>query len=276
MSTATLGDLFVNLLSIALPAAAMLSIVYGSEFIRTLGRKNMFLQSLMSANPDFGKFYNDIVSSPSPVYFIIPLLVMVILAIISLFVVNLGVYVYEIMVISTFLAFTAISISSIVLYFKIKRYKIKRYKTSTTAEKEVEKFKKEWRLLAALWVIVVTFYIIPALNFDNSSLFYFNYELQNFIWFEIPLVLVFPSIIFFLFAGTLSRDLIWELINKKLAEKSLHLEIYVFINGIDGKIESIHGFVINLGRYVELKTEKTFETLRYADIHRIEFIKGDK
>ncbi len=65
------------------------------------------------------------------------------------------------------------------------------------------------------------------------------------------------------------RSLIWNLINKKLAEKSLQLEIYVYIRGIDGKLESIHGYVINLGRYVELETEKEFEILRYADIQRI-------
>ena len=274
MSTLTLLTLLtflVDLLSIAVPAVAILSAFSQNEFIRNLGRKNIFLQSLMRNNPDFGKFYNKFISSLSPWYFILLLSTMVILAFISLFFVNIRVYEYVDMVVIIFLAFTVISIFSFVLYFKIKRYK-----TSTTAEKEVEKFKKEWRLLAALWVIVVTFYIIPALNFDNSSLFYFNYELQNFIWFEIPLVLVFLSIILFLFGRSLSRDLIWGLINKKLAEKSLQLEIYVFINGIDGKIESIHGFVINLGRYVKLETEKTFETLRYADIHRIEFIKGDK
>ena len=274
MSTATLGDLFVNLLSIALPAAAALPAVYGSNFIRTLGRKDMFLQILMIANRDFGKFYNDMISSPSPFYIIIPLLIMVSLAVISLFVANLGAYVYVIMVITIFVAFSLISISSIVLYFNIKRYKMS--STANILKNEVEKFKKEWRLLAVLWVIAVTSYIIPALNIEGYSGIFFNYEIQYFILIEIPLILIFLSIILFLSAGSLSRDLIWCLINKKLAEKSLLQEIDAYVRGLDGKLEIIHGFVVNLGKYMKLETEKTVEILKYADIQRISSPKGDK
>ncbi len=267
MSTANLRDLLVNLLSIALPAASILPAVYGSEFIRTLGRKNMILQSLMIANHDFGKWYNDFVSSPSTFYFIIPPLIMVILAVISLFVVSLA-NVYEIMVIITFLTFTAISIFTFVLYFKIKGYKMS--SKAEVLEEKVVKFKKEWRILAVLWIIVVTSYIIPALNVEGYYGFFLSYELQNFIWIEIPLILIFLSIILFFTAGSLLKELIWALINKKLEEKkSLLLEIDAYVRGLDGKLEIIHGCVVNLGRYVKLETEKTVAILKYTDIQRI-------
>lgn len=274
MSTATFGDFLVTLLSIALPAIAILPALYGSKFIRTLGRKNMILYSLRRANRDFDKFYNDKVSSPSPFYLIIPLLIMDFLAVISLFVVNLGTYVYENMVIFTVLAFTVISISSFVSYFNIDRYK--KSSTAETFEKKVVEFKKRWRQLAVLWVIVGTSYIIPAMNFEGYYGFFLSYTLQNFIWVAIPLLLAFLSIIFFFSAGFQSIDLTWELINKKLAEKSLLPEIDLYVRGLDGKLDIINGFIINLGKYVQLETKKTFEILKYADIQRISSPKDNK
>ena len=67
----------------------------------------------------------------------------------------------------------------------------------------------------------------------------------------------------------MSRDLIWELINKKLAEKTPSHEIDAYVRGLDGKLEIIHGFVVNLGKYMKLETEKTYEILKYSDIQRI-------
>ena len=272
MSTLTLGDFLVTLLSIVPTAVAILNAVYGSEFIRTLGRKGMILQSLMNANRDFVKFYNDMVSSPSPFYTIILIILiilpflMAILAVISTFFVNLADG-YKFMIIITFLAFILISIVSFVLYFNTKGYKIS--STAEIFEKKLVKFKKVCRILAVLWVIVVSSYIIPALNVEGYYGFSLNYEIQNFIWIYIPLLFAFITIFFFINAGFLSTNLTWDLINKKLAEKSLLPEIDAYVRGLDGKLESIHGFVVNLGRYVKLETAKTVETLKYADIQRI-------
>ena len=269
MSTATLGDLFVNLLSIVPTAVAILNAVYGSEFIRTLGRKGMILQSLMNANRDFVKFYNDMVSSPSPFYIkilIILPLIMVILAVILAFFVNLAEG-YEFMIIIIFLAFILILIVSFVLYFNIKGYKMS--STAEIFEKKLVKFKKERRIIAVLWVIVVSSYFILALNVEGYYGFFLNYEIQNFIWIETPLLFVIITFILYGIVGFLSTNLTWDLINKKLAEKSLLPEIDAYVRGLDGKLESIHGFVVNLGRYVKLETAKTVETLKYADIQRI-------
>ncbi len=267
MSTATLGDTIINLLSIVVPAATILPALYGSKFIKTLGRRYMILQSLRSANHDFNDFYIKIEYPLNPVYPVVAILVMLILSVISLLVVNLGAVVYGIMLIVTFVAFTAISIFSIVLYLSIMRYQMR--STAEIPEEKVMKFKKWWRRLAGSWVIVVTSYIIPAMNIEGYYGFFLNYEIQDFIWIAIPLTLIFFSIIFFLFAGLLSRDLTWAFINRKLAKKSLLPEIDAYVRGIDGKLETIHGFVIDLGKYVKLETAKTFEILKYADIQRI-------
>ena len=227
----------------------------------------MILQSLRCANRDFDKLYNEIEYTPIVVYTLVAILVMVFLAVISLFVVNLGTYVYEIMVIIIVLAFTVLCIFSFTFYFDIKRYKMS--STAEILEKKVMKFKKEWRILAVIWITVVTCYIIPALNIEVYSEFFFNNEIQTFIWFTIPLLLVCLSIIFFYYLGFQSTELTRNLINKKLAEKSLLPEIDAYVRGLDGKLEIIHGFIVNLGRYVKLETEKTCEILKYADIQRI-------
>lgn len=107
-------------------------------------------------------------------------------------------------------------------------------------------------------------------------MFFLDYEIQNFSWVAVPLLLVFLSILLFLFAGLMSMDLIWELINKKLAEKTPSHEIDAYVRGLDGKLDIINGFIINLGKYVQLETKKTFEILKYADIQRICSPKGNK
>ena len=58
MSTVTLYDYIINLLSVTLPAVTIVPVLYGNKFIRTLGRKYMILDSLRSANPNFDNFYN--------------------------------------------------------------------------------------------------------------------------------------------------------------------------------------------------------------------------
>ena len=227
----------------------------------------MILDSLRSANPNFDNFYNKIEYPLNPIYIAVAILVMLILSVVSLFIVNLGSDVYEIMVNATFVAFTAISLVSITSYLRIKRYRTQ--STAEILEKKVVKFKKRWRRLAASWVIVVASYVIPALNFEGYYGFFFNYETQNFIWIWIPLMLIFISVILFFSAGLMSTNLTWDLINKNLAEKSLLPEIDAYVRGIDGKLETMHGFVINIGKYVKLETAKTIEILKYADIQRI-------
>lgn len=46
-------------------------------------------------------------------------------------------------------------------------------------------------------------------------------------------------------------------------------EIDAYVRGIDGKLETMHSFVIFLGKYVKLEAAKTIEILKYADIQRI-------
>ena len=142
--------------------------------------------------------------------------------------------------------------------------------------KSVMKFRKALGVLAFIWVIIVISYFIIALNFDSYSLFFLDYEIQIFIWVAVPLLLAFLSIILFLHVGLMSRDLTWELINKKLAEKSPSQEIDAYVRGLDGKLDIINGLIINLGKYVQLETKKTFEILKYADIQRISSPKDNK
>ena len=213
MSIATLGDLLVRFITIVLSGAALLPAFYESKIINSLGRKKMFLQMLKFASPDFDKFYNGIISSPRPFYFIFIPLIMVIGSIISLFVPNIGANVYVYMIIFTFVAFTVISIYSIIFYFRIEKYKM-----SSSADKlkeQVSQFRKAWGLLAFIWVLILISYFIIALNFDTYSLFFLDYVIQNFIWVAVPLLLVFLSIILFLLAGFQSIDLTWKLINKQ-------------------------------------------------------------
>ena len=234
----------------------------------------MLLQTLMFANYHFGKFYIYIISSLRPFYLIFIPLIMVIGSIISLFAPNIGSKVYVAMIIATFVAFSVISISSIFFYFRIEKYKMS--SSADKLNKQVLKFRKAWVLLAFIWVLILISYFIIALNFDSYSLFFLDYVIQNFIWVAVPLLLVFLSIILFLLAGLMSRDLIWELINKQLAEKSLLPEIDAYVGGLDGKLDIINGFIINLGKYVQLETKKTFEILKYADIQRISSPKDNK
>ena len=267
MSTAALGEYFVRLLSITLAGVAIFPVLYGSIFIKTFRRKYMILYSL-NANRDFKNFYNKIEYPQNSVYFaVVSIFVISILLYALLFVTTPEAEVYEIMVNTNVLLFTVLSILSSVLYFKIKKYE--KSSTTETLEKKVVKFKKVWQRVVFIWVIGVTSYVIPALNIEGYYGFFLNYGIQNFIWIYIPLLFAFITIFFFINAGFLSTNLTWDLINKKLAEKSLLPEIDAYVRGLDGKLESIHGFVVNLGRYVKLETAKTVETLKYADIQRI-------
>lgn len=228
----------------------------------------MIVESLRSTNPDFNDLYNKTQYPMNYFYVIISFIAMPIFAIVSLFFKNLGPDAYEIMLDFTFVAFTIISFLSICLYVRIDEYQ-KKSPPIKKLEEKVLNFKKWWNRLAISWIIIVAFYVIPALNLEYYSGFFFNYATQNFIWIWIPLTLFFYSIIFFLYSGLMSTDLRWRLINRKLDEKSLFLEIDAYVRGLDEKCQPLHGFVVELGKYMKLETENMTEILKYGDIQRI-------
>lgn len=271
MSTANIEDYFINLLSVTLPAVTILPAIYGSEIIKTLGRKYMLLESLRSVNSNLDELFNKIVYQLNYKFIAESVLAITSIAFISLFIINLGSDIYEIAADTTYLIYALILLASICSYWSIMPTRIN--PTAMILEEKLVKFNRRWKLLATLWIIVTAFYVIPVVNLEGYNGFLFNYETQSFILIWIPLSVILLSMILFFYSGLMSKKLTRELVNKKLSEKSISLEINAYVRSIDGKLETIHGFVVHLGKYVKMETEMTFEILKYADIRRISSIK---
>ena len=143
MSTATLENYILNLLSIVLPMLTVLPALHGSEFIKKRNKRYMILDSLRSYSINFSKLYDKIEFSMSPLYFAAIIVTMLIFSLISLYATNVGSGVYMDMVNASFVAYTIISLLSIISYCLIKRnWKSRTDVTVEMQEKKVMQFKK--------------------------------------------------------------------------------------------------------------------------------------